>query len=231
VSYYALPPEFTGIFEDADRVVKNWHLFFCVACGLWGGLVIGIATEYFTSNRYRPVQARRRAHPDLECSGAPGPPGRARPGSRPRGCLSGALCQRSRACLAGGVRACVDRRSRCAARLAVTVACSAHPTASWPCLLQTSVQKYVLAEMPLMYYPICWYAINTPESPSQQRQRARARRTWRTRAAPARPPTSSSGWRSATRAPSSPASSSLSPSTSASRSRPCTASPAPRSAC
>jgi len=89
VSYYALPPEFTGIFEDADRVVKNWHLFFCVACGLWGGLVIGIATEYFTSNRYRPVQARRRPYPDLECSGAPGPPGRARPGSRPRGCLSG----------------------------------------------------------------------------------------------------------------------------------------------
>ena len=56
VSYFALPPEFTGIFEDAERVVKNWHLFFCVACGLWGGLIIGIATEYFTSNRYQPVQ-------------------------------------------------------------------------------------------------------------------------------------------------------------------------------
>ena len=56
MSYYALPPEFTGIFEDPDRVVKNWHMFFCVACGLWGGLIIGIATEYFTSNRYQPVQ-------------------------------------------------------------------------------------------------------------------------------------------------------------------------------
>lgn len=39
-------------------MVKNWHLFFCVACGLWGGLIIGIATEYFTSNRYQPVQVR-----------------------------------------------------------------------------------------------------------------------------------------------------------------------------
>ncbi|KAK9845522.1 hypothetical protein WJX81_008507 [Elliptochloris bilobata] len=56
VSYFALPPEFTGIFEDPERVVKNWHLFFCVACGLWGGLIIGIATEYFTSNRYQPVR-------------------------------------------------------------------------------------------------------------------------------------------------------------------------------
>lgn len=30
----------------------------CVACGLWGGLGIGLQTEYFTSNRYRPVQVR-----------------------------------------------------------------------------------------------------------------------------------------------------------------------------
>ena len=58
ISYFALPPEFTGIFEDSERVVKNWHLFFCVACGLWGGLIIGIATEYFTSNRYQPVRVR-----------------------------------------------------------------------------------------------------------------------------------------------------------------------------
>ncbi|KAK9903954.1 hypothetical protein WJX75_001227 [Coccomyxa subellipsoidea] len=57
ISYYALPPEFTGIFTDEpDRIVKNWYMFFCVAVGLWGGLIIGIATEYFTSNRYQPVQ-------------------------------------------------------------------------------------------------------------------------------------------------------------------------------
>jgi inorganic pyrophosphatase len=29
------------------------ELFFCVAVGLWAGLVIGYTTEYFTSNAYR----------------------------------------------------------------------------------------------------------------------------------------------------------------------------------
>lgn len=38
------------------KSVKNWYMFVCVACGLWGGLAIGLQTEYFTSNRYRPVQ-------------------------------------------------------------------------------------------------------------------------------------------------------------------------------
>ena len=31
-------------------------MFFCVAVGLWGGLIIGLVTEYFTSNRFTPVQ-------------------------------------------------------------------------------------------------------------------------------------------------------------------------------
>ncbi|KAL4855826.1 Pyrophosphate-energized vacuolar membrane proton pump [Chlorella vulgaris] len=57
ISVCALPAEFTGIFsEEPERVVKNWHMFFCVAAGLWGGLVIGLVTEYYTSNRYTPVQ-------------------------------------------------------------------------------------------------------------------------------------------------------------------------------
>ena len=57
ISWFGLPKEFTGIFsEDPLRVVKNWYLFICVAVGLWGGLIIGLATEYFTSNRYQPVQ-------------------------------------------------------------------------------------------------------------------------------------------------------------------------------
>ena len=57
VSLCALPKEFTGIFtEDSGRVVRNWDLFFCVAVGLWGGLIIGLVTEYFTSNRYQPVR-------------------------------------------------------------------------------------------------------------------------------------------------------------------------------
>lgn len=29
------------------------ELFFCVAVGLWAGLVIGFITEYYTSNAYR----------------------------------------------------------------------------------------------------------------------------------------------------------------------------------
>lgn len=29
------------------------ELFFCVAIGLWAGLVIGFVTEYYTSNAYR----------------------------------------------------------------------------------------------------------------------------------------------------------------------------------
>jgi hypothetical protein len=57
IAYYGLPAEFTGIFtSEPERVVRNWHLFICVAVGLWGGLVIGLVTEYFTSNRYKPVQ-------------------------------------------------------------------------------------------------------------------------------------------------------------------------------
>lgn len=62
ISWFALPSEFTHIFSaEPDRIVKNWYMFFCVAVGLWGGLIIGIATEYFTSNRYRPVQVSYRS--------------------------------------------------------------------------------------------------------------------------------------------------------------------------
>ncbi len=57
LSLYALPHEFTGIFtNDPLRVVKNWHMFIAVAAGLWGGLAIGIVTEYYTSNAYQPVK-------------------------------------------------------------------------------------------------------------------------------------------------------------------------------
>lgn len=37
------------------------YLFVTVAVGLWGGLLIGLQTEYFTSNAYKPVQVRVRA--------------------------------------------------------------------------------------------------------------------------------------------------------------------------
>lgn len=52
VCYFFLPPSFT----IAEKSVKNWYIFFCIACGLWSGCVIGFVTEYYTSNTYAPVQ-------------------------------------------------------------------------------------------------------------------------------------------------------------------------------
>ena len=56
VSLVALPSSFTIFNFGAQKVVKNWELFFCVAIGLWASLVIGFVTEYYTSNAYSPVQ-------------------------------------------------------------------------------------------------------------------------------------------------------------------------------
>nr|WRQ20302.1 pyrophosphate-energized vacuolar membrane proton pump 1 [Citrullus colocynthis] len=56
VSFIALPSKFTLYDFGIDKVVKNWHIFFCVVTGLWAGLVIGYTTEYYTSNAYSPVQ-------------------------------------------------------------------------------------------------------------------------------------------------------------------------------
>jgi H(+)-translocating pyrophosphatase len=56
VSFFALPSEFTLYNFGTAKAVKNWHLFFCVAIGLWAGLVIGYTTEYYTSSAYSPVQ-------------------------------------------------------------------------------------------------------------------------------------------------------------------------------
>lgn len=57
VSYLALPSYF-HIYNlgNTPRGVQWWELFFCVAVGLWAGLIIGLTTEYYTSNAYRPVQ-------------------------------------------------------------------------------------------------------------------------------------------------------------------------------
>lgn len=53
---YVLPEistmEFAGKVYNATR----WNIYGCVMSGLWSGLLIGFITEYFTSNRYRPVQ-------------------------------------------------------------------------------------------------------------------------------------------------------------------------------
>mmetsp|Transcript_24697 Transcript_24697/g.80776 ORF Transcript_24697/g.80776 Transcript_24697/m.80776 type:complete len:821 (+) Transcript_24697:115-2577(+) len=58
----SLPATFTGIFTDEpDREVRNIHIFICVLSGLFAGLLIGIVTEYYTSNRYAEVQEVARS--------------------------------------------------------------------------------------------------------------------------------------------------------------------------
>ncbi|XP_031483353.1 pyrophosphate-energized vacuolar membrane proton pump-like [Nymphaea colorata] len=56
ICWLALPPSFTIFNFGSQKTVKNWQLFFCVAVGLWSGLIIGFVTEFFTSNAYGPVQ-------------------------------------------------------------------------------------------------------------------------------------------------------------------------------
>lgn len=52
VVYFFLP----GEFWIAEKLVKNWYIFFCICCGLWSGMLIGFTTEYYTSNSYGPVR-------------------------------------------------------------------------------------------------------------------------------------------------------------------------------
>lgn len=56
ISVAGLPESFDIEKDGTVLVVKNWYMFICVAAGLWGGLIIGVQTEYFTSNAYKPVQ-------------------------------------------------------------------------------------------------------------------------------------------------------------------------------
>jgi len=63
IAMVALPNEFTLVFPSSVagelfsvKVVKNVHIFLCVLTGLWSGLIIGLQTEYFTSNTYEPVR-------------------------------------------------------------------------------------------------------------------------------------------------------------------------------
>ncbi|GMH40159.1 hypothetical protein BSKO_08063 [Bryopsis sp. KO-2023] len=59
VSVLALPNVF--YLDDVDKTaprmqIRDWHMFICVASGLWGGLIIGLVTEFYTSNRFKPVR-------------------------------------------------------------------------------------------------------------------------------------------------------------------------------
>ena len=54
LAYMCLPASFT--FVESGITCAYTDAFFCTITGLWSGLIIGIFTEYFTSNSYRPVQ-------------------------------------------------------------------------------------------------------------------------------------------------------------------------------
>lgn len=54
LSYTCLPEVF--YFAGTATECKYWYAFVCTASGLWSGLIIGIVTEYYTSNAYFPVQ-------------------------------------------------------------------------------------------------------------------------------------------------------------------------------
>ena len=56
-----LPETFTIGVTGADKTMviastDRMGAFYCVACGLWSGLIIGWVTELYTSNAYSPVQ-------------------------------------------------------------------------------------------------------------------------------------------------------------------------------
>ena len=57
VNYASFP---SGTFYVTDKATFDQlvtaYIFWCVTCGLWSGLIIGLITEYYTSNSYRPVQ-------------------------------------------------------------------------------------------------------------------------------------------------------------------------------
>ena len=54
LTYLCLPSSFT--FLESGLTCQYYHAFYCTATGLWSGLIIGIVTEYYTSNSYKPVQ-------------------------------------------------------------------------------------------------------------------------------------------------------------------------------
>jgi H+-translocating diphosphatase len=57
IAFITLPSSFDMPYPgDLTLHVKWYYMFFCVSAGLWGGMVIGVTTEYYTSNTYRPVR-------------------------------------------------------------------------------------------------------------------------------------------------------------------------------
>merc|ERR1711871_500517 len=64
LAYGFLPNKFTfnDLYEintdphPSAQICHWWGAWICVACGLWGGCLIGFITEYYTSHSYTPVQ-------------------------------------------------------------------------------------------------------------------------------------------------------------------------------
>jgi H+-translocating diphosphatase len=54
LSYSFLPDTFHV--HDIGRLVHNYECFYCIAAGLWSGLIIGYVTEFYTSFTYSPVR-------------------------------------------------------------------------------------------------------------------------------------------------------------------------------
>lgn len=54
ISYWTLPASFT--LENKKISTKPIYAWVSTVIGLWGGLIIGLSTEYFTSNHYKPVR-------------------------------------------------------------------------------------------------------------------------------------------------------------------------------
>lgn len=64
ISLYILPENFTFVIGDNGETVvnsHNWGVMVCVLLGLWSGMIIGIFTDYYTSNAYEPVQQLARS--------------------------------------------------------------------------------------------------------------------------------------------------------------------------
>ena len=56
ITIFGLPSQFNIGIEADLKVVKSYYCFFCAACRLWSGLIIGYFTEYYTSYEHTPVQ-------------------------------------------------------------------------------------------------------------------------------------------------------------------------------
>merc|ERR1719436_2064226 len=56
LSYLCLPSQGAFRMDDTFTAVKWWMCALSIVLGLWSGLIIGYATEFYTSFSWRPVQ-------------------------------------------------------------------------------------------------------------------------------------------------------------------------------